>query len=229
MFAIGHFALGYLLGKGSSKFAHVKVNLPLLFAASVLPDVDLLLRFLMHRGPTHSIITIAILMAPFFILYRKQAIPYFAALLSHILIGDFFTGGVQLFWPLSNGTYGILNFEVASMPIAVIELTLFIIITPIMYKLGDLQTLLKPNNKNWSLIIPLGAIIGPLLSFGRGQENALPILLVVPSLCYVILFLYSIFVWLRSKPRISDSTLTERSNEFTSASFRCENNFTDKG
>jgi len=91
--------LGYIFGKTSSKLAKVKVNLPLLLASSVLPDVDLLLRFLTHRGPTHSILTITVLMIPFFVVYRKKTIPYYAAILSHILIGDFFTGGIQLFWP----------------------------------------------------------------------------------------------------------------------------------
>ncbi len=196
-FAIGHFALGYLFGKGSSKLAHIKVNLPLLLAASVLPDVDLLFRFLTHRGPTHSIITITVLMIPFFVVYRKQAVPYYAALLTHILVGDFFTGGVELFWPLSHSLFGALNFEVTSMPIAITELALFLLTLPIMYKLGDLKTLLKPHNKNWGLIIPLGAILGPLLSLGRGQEGSLPILLIVPSLFYISLFAYSMFVWLR--------------------------------
>jgi len=51
MFAIGHFALGYIFGKGTSKLAKVALNLPLLLATSVLPDVDLLFRFLTHRGP----------------------------------------------------------------------------------------------------------------------------------------------------------------------------------
>jgi membrane-bound metal-dependent hydrolase YbcI (DUF457 family) len=199
MFAVGHFALGYLFGKGSSKLARVKVNLPLLLAASVLPDVDLLLRFLMHRGPTHSILTITVLMIPFFVVYRKQAIPYYAALLSHILIGDFFTGGIELFWPLSHNWFGALNFQVNSLTIAATELSLFLLTLPLMYKLGDLQTLLKPNSKNWALIIPLGAILGPLLSLGRGQESALPALLIVPSLFYVCLFAYSLFVWIRAK------------------------------
>lgn len=199
MFAIGHFALGYLFGRGTSKLAHVKVNLPLLLAASILPDVDLLFRFLTHRGPTHSIITITVLMIPFFVVYRKQAIPYFAALLSHILIGDFITGGVELFWPISHSLFGVLNFDVISMPIAVTELALFLLTLPVMYILGDLKTLLKPHNKNWALIIPLGAILGPLLSLGREQENAIPILLVVPSLFYIALFSYSILVWLRAR------------------------------
>ena len=67
-----------------------------------------------------------------------------------------------------------------------------------MYKLGDLQTLLKPKNKSWALIIPLVATLGPLLAVGRGQEGALPALLVVPSLFCAGLFVYSLFVFLRA-------------------------------
>ena len=177
----------------------MKVNLPLLLMASVLPDVDLLLRFLMHRGPTHSLVAITVLMIPFFVVYRKQAIPYYAAMLSHILIGDYFTGGIELFWPLSQGWFGALNFDVASMPVAVTELGLFVLTIPIMYKLGDLKTLLNPHNKNWALIIPLGAAVGPLLSAGRGQENSLPTLLAISSLFFIILFAYSIVLWLRNR------------------------------
>ena len=199
MFAVGHFALGYLFGKGSSKLARVKVNLPLLLAASVLPDIDLILRFLMHRGPTHSILTITALMIPFFVVYHRQAIPYYAALLTHILIGDFFTGGIELFWPLSQHWFGAINLQVNSLPVAALELSLFLITLPLMYKLGDLQTLLKPHNKNWALIIPLGAILGPLLLLGRGQESALPTLLIVPSLFFVCLFAYALYVWIRDK------------------------------
>jgi membrane-bound metal-dependent hydrolase YbcI (DUF457 family) len=191
--------LGYLAGKGSSKIAKVKVNLPLLLTASVLPDVDLILRFLMHRGPTHSIITITVLMIPFFAVYRKQAIPYYAALLTHILIGDFFTGGIELLWPLSQNWFGALNLAVNSLTIEVTELILFTFTLPIMYKLKDLQSLFKAHNKNWVLIIPLGAVLGPLLALGRAGETAIPILLVIPSLFYVVLFAYSIFVELKEK------------------------------
>jgi membrane-bound metal-dependent hydrolase YbcI (DUF457 family) len=197
MFAIGHFALGYLFGKGSSKFVKVKLNLPLLLATSVLPDIDLLFRFLVHRGPTHSIITISILMIPFFIIYRKQAVPYFAAMLTHILIGDFFTGGVMLFWPLSHDLFGALNFEVTSLSNQIIELVLFLLVMPAMYRMGDFQTLLKPHNNNWALIIPLGSVIGPLISLGRGPEGSLPTLLIVPSLFLIALFAYSLSISLR--------------------------------
>ncbi|HUK85812.1 MAG TPA: metal-dependent hydrolase [Candidatus Acidoferrum sp.] len=191
---MGHFALGYLLGKGSSKLAKVKVNLPLLLTASVLPDVDLILRFLMHRGPTHSFITITVLMIPFFAVYRKRAIPYYAALLSHILIGDFFTGGIELLWPISQNWFQALNYAVTSLPIQITELALFAVTLPIMYKLKDLQSLFKGHNMNWVLIIPLGAVIGPLFALGRGGESALPSLLVIPSIFYIVLFTYSILI-----------------------------------
>jgi membrane-bound metal-dependent hydrolase YbcI (DUF457 family) len=185
-----------LVGKGSGKFAKVKLNLPLLFAASVLPDIDLLLRFLMHRGPTHSFLAITALMIPFFIIYRKQAIPYYAALLSHIFLGDYFTGGIELFWPVSHGWFGALNFDVTSLPIASVELAFFLITIPIMFKLGDLQSFLKPNNRSWALIIPFGATLVPLLALGRGVENTLPLLLAVPSIFYISLFAYSLLIWL---------------------------------
>ena len=172
--------------------------MPLLFAASVLPDIDLLLSFLMHRGPTHSLITITALMIPFFVIYRRQAIPYYAAALSHMLIGDFFTQGSQLFWPLSNGWFGALNIDPSSLTSVIAELVLFSLTLPIMYKLGDLQTLWKSHSKNWALIVPYVAVLGPLLSIGRDPEIALPTLLVVPSLFYTGLFAYSIFVELRA-------------------------------
>jgi membrane-bound metal-dependent hydrolase YbcI (DUF457 family) len=209
MFAIGHFALGYIMGKSSSKLTKVKINLTLLLLASVLPDIDLLLRFIMHRGPTHSLITITLLMIPFFVVYRKQAIPYYAALLSHILIGDLFTSGIQLFWPLSNSLFGVLDIDVASLSTAITELTLFSLTLPIVYKLGDLQTLLKPHNKNWALIIPLGTVLGPLLTISRDLDAALPTLLIVPSLFFVILFAYSIFVELKVKHKKDKYKLTK--------------------
>jgi len=170
------------------------VNLPLLLTASVLPDVDLILRFLMHRGPTHSFITITVLMIPFFAVYRKRAIPYYAALLSHILIGDFFTGGIELLWPISQNWFQALNYAVTSLPIQITELALFAVTLPIMYKLKDLQSLFKGHNMNWVLIIPLGAVIGPLFALGRGGESALPSLLVIPSIFYIVLFTYSILI-----------------------------------
>jgi membrane-bound metal-dependent hydrolase YbcI (DUF457 family) len=199
MFAIGHFALGYLTGKATSKLAHVKINLPLLLAISVIPDMDLLFGSLMnHRGLTHSVITIGIFSIPFFIKYKKAMLPYLAALLSHVFLGDFFTGGIEFLWPLSKTAFG-LTLPVNSALITIVELTLFCISLPLMYKLDDIQTLFKPANHNFLLIICCGATIGPLFWLAQGFYDSISLLLVVPSLIWLSIFAYSILIDIRFK------------------------------
>jgi membrane-bound metal-dependent hydrolase YbcI (DUF457 family) len=203
LFGIGHFALGYLTGKGSSKFFKAKMNLPLILVVSVLPDIDLILQFInpelfMHRGPTHSIITFTILMLPLFIIYKKQVVPYYAALLSHSLIGDYFTGGIELVWPISKGWFG-LNIDVRDMGSIIAELTLFTTMSVIMLRSKDLQSLLKSQRSHLALIIAFGAVLGPLLSAGRSSEASLPALLVIPSLFWLVIFAYLILVELKHR------------------------------
>jgi membrane-bound metal-dependent hydrolase YbcI (DUF457 family) len=193
LFAIGHFAIGYLTGKASARELKVQLNMPLLLTASVIPDIDLILGFLQHRGPTHSLITIIVLTVPLLLLYRKTAIPYSIALASHSLIGDFFTGGSQLFWPLSTEWYGALNIDVNSLTSALLELILFVVSTAVMFKAGDLRKIVKDKYKI-ALLLPFGAVLGPLLSAGRGSEYSLPLLLVIPSLFYLAIFVYSMLV-----------------------------------
>src|SRR3972149_4781364 len=111
MFAVGHMSLAYLLGKASSKTLKVNPNIPVLLVLSILPDIDIVFQTItgvtLHRGPAHSLIIAIILFAPFFIRYRKRAIPYFLAYSSHFL-GDFFIGGqLQLFWPLTPNNFGL--------------------------------------------------------------------------------------------------------------------------
>jgi membrane-bound metal-dependent hydrolase YbcI (DUF457 family) len=202
MYAIGHFAVGYLLGKGSSKLLKTKISLPLLLMASVLPDIDLILErvnydLFMHRGPTHSFITLTVLMIPFFVFYRKKAVPYYVALLSHSLIGDLFTGGIELFWPISSNWFAALHLSVNSVINVSAELSLFFIALAIMYKAKDLQTLLEPNHQNYALIVAGGAALGPLLSTSGGFESSLPLPLVAPSLFWIVLFAYSLYLQLR--------------------------------
>ena len=193
MFAIGHFAIGYLIGKASARKLEVQLNMPLLLTASVIPDFDLLLRFLVHRGPTHSLITIIVLTVPFLLYYRKTAVLYSVALASHSLIGDFFTGGTQLFWPLSTEWYGALNIDVNSFSNALLELVLFVVSIAVMFKTGDLPKIVK-DKYIIALLLPFGAVLGPLLSAGRGPEYSLPLLLVIPSLFYLAIFAYSMLV-----------------------------------
>ena len=43
-FAVGHFAIGYLLSKATGKFLKVDVNVPLVLVLAIIPDTDIVLR-----------------------------------------------------------------------------------------------------------------------------------------------------------------------------------------
>ena len=200
MFAVGHMAIAYLLGKGSSKVLRAKFNIPLLLVLSILPDVDIIYDFFtgsdLHRGPTHSIVVSLIAFIPLFIIYRKQAIPYFLALISHPLIGDFFIGGrVQLLWPFSTTQYGL--HELGSYYIGItdpvnitLELSLFVIATLVLYKSGDWKVFFKSNKTNLVLFIP---IITVLLPSTIGYPFSAPLLLTAPTLAIAHLFYLVLF------------------------------------
>ncbi|MGC9346189.1 MAG: hypothetical protein ACP5ER_05315, partial [Candidatus Bathyarchaeales archaeon] len=78
-FAVGHFAFGYILSKTSAKALKTKLNIPLVLTLSVIPDVDILIPILEHRGPTHSIIMACLVFIPIFAIYHKKATPYLIA------------------------------------------------------------------------------------------------------------------------------------------------------
>ena len=67
MLAVGHMALAYLLGKPTAKFLKVSANVPILMVLSILPDIDILFEgYVMHRGPTHSVVVAALAFIPLF-------------------------------------------------------------------------------------------------------------------------------------------------------------------
>ena len=164
-------SIAYLLGKGSSKPLRYKPNIPLLMVLSIIPDVDIFFDFLtgsqLHRGPTHSVIVAIIAFIPFFIIYRKKAIPYFLALISHPLIGDFFIGGkLELLWPFSNAQFGLHEiggpYISIYMPIdGIIELILFIVAIVLLVKSNDLKVFFTAHKSNLLLIIPLLTVLLP--------------------------------------------------------------------
>ena len=192
MFAIGHFGISYMMGKASSCLLDVKLNLGLLFSISVLPDIDLLLfSFVKHRGPLHSIFFSLLVCLPFFIIYQKKVLPYFVALLSHSLIGDIFSGGLQLFWPFSANWVYVLDFPVRGSVSVVMEFIIFIVTAFVIIVSKDYKKLLFVRSRRFYWLIPFGAVLIPLLSTFGNYAN-LPFLLVVPSLFYLVLFSYSL-------------------------------------
>jgi len=196
MYAVGHLALGYLSGKTASKILNTNVNIPLLFLVSVLPDVDLLIPGLEHRGPLHSAIIFCLLFLPIFILFKKRAIPYFVALIQHILIGDYLTGGTQLLWPITTNLYPSgLGIEITSLTNILIEWILFLTSTAILFKTKDAWLLFRQHPSNMILAVPvLTALLPTLLSFPLYVSPEL----VIPHLIYMVLFTFSILVDLKA-------------------------------
>jgi len=193
-------AIAYLLGKGTSKSLHVKLNIPILLVLSILPDIDIFYDFLtgsaIHRGPTHSIIIAALAFIPFFVIFRKKAIPYFLALISHPLIGDFLVGGrLQLFWPLSTNQYGLHELggpyiDIFSPVNIILELSLFIVATIVLYKTGDWKVFFSRNKTSLILIIPVATVLLPS-TIGYPFSNSL--LLSEPILALAHLFYLALF------------------------------------
>ena len=106
MYPLGHFAVSYFTVNLMKPIVDEDYNLFLVWFISVLPDFDIFLSsIVVHRGSTHSLVAMIVLFTPFYLYYRR-GFKYLAALLSHSLIGDYFTAyGVQLFWPLNNRWY----------------------------------------------------------------------------------------------------------------------------
>lgn len=210
MFAVGHFAFGYILCRLTAKATKTKLNIPLVITLSVIPDIDILLMpFLEHRGPTHSIIVSIIVFIPMFIIWRKSAFPYFIALIQHSLVGDFIAGGrTQLLWPLTHQLYGIEICIKSSANIS-LEWIAFLASTMIMLKTKDIQTLLQPHNSNLILSIPTFTVLLPtFLAFPLD----VPLALIPPHIIFLALFSISLLIDLK---QILRNTLKKREKRNT--------------
>jgi membrane-bound metal-dependent hydrolase YbcI (DUF457 family) len=194
-------ALAYLLGKASAKLLKVNFNIPLILVLSIIPDIDIIFDFLLkseiHRGPTHSIIIAILVFIPFFVLFRQKAVPYFAALASHSLIGDFIIGGqIQMLWPLSTSEFGLaeLGFPYINIynPITIaLEFALFAIALIIMLKTRDLLRFFRKSKVNLILVIPIFTVLLPTFA---SYPISVPIWLVLPHLCYLVVFSISVLI-----------------------------------
>lgn len=191
-FAVGHLALGYLSGRLSAKALSTRINVPMCFTLSVLADVDILFeQFIEHRGPTHSLVTAFVVFAPFFVLFRKRAVPYFLAFVQHSFIGDYLTGGrIQLLWPLSTQYYGFSMSIMSSTSVA-LEWLLFIVSLLVMLRAGDVNGFFKAHDSSLILSIPTFAVLMPtILSF----PLSVPVWLIPPHLIYTFMFLVAVIL-----------------------------------
>lgn len=190
MFAVGHFAFGYVLAKLTTRATKTEINIPVVLTLSVIPDIDLLVPFVEHRGPFHSVVMAAIIFMPVFALYRRKALPYFVALIQHSLIGDYIVGGVQLLWPLTQQPYG-LGISIFSLANITLEWLLFLAAAMVMLKTKDTMVLFQPHGSNMILAVPIFTVLLPtFLAF----PLHVPMALVPPHIIYLILFLTSLLI-----------------------------------
>ena len=190
MYAVGHIAIGYLTGKATGKLFRVNPNIPLIFVASVIPDVDILIPGLVHRGPTHSIILITLIFLPLFILYRGKVLPYFIAVTQHPLIGDYITGGTKLLYPLTENYYG-LHVNVESRINIATEWTFFLLSTLVLIETKDLESLFRPHRTHMLLAIPLLSLLLPTLA---KFPTYVPKELFIPHIAYILVCVVSILI-----------------------------------
>ena len=190
-FAVGHLALGYISSKASAKLLKTELNIPLILTLSILPDIDILIPFLTHRGPTHSVLVAFVVFLPLFAVFRKKAVPYFLALLQHSLISDYIAGGqIQLLWPVTIQQYG-MGIGIKSQTNMAIEWIAFLAATIVMFKAKDLAVLFQPHNSNLILTIPTFTVLLPtFLSFPLD----VPQWLILPHLIYLSIFSASIII-----------------------------------
>jgi len=124
MYIPGHLALGYFAAILTGKETGNRHRLIIVWFFSMLPDVDLLLPFMSHRGATHSLATALAMTA--LTLYRRDLLTYAAAQASHIIVGDLVTGGSPLMWPLTDDYLGFGFLPMPSLPEIAVEILLFI-------------------------------------------------------------------------------------------------------
>lgn len=107
MYPIGHIGLGIIVGMIFGHFFKEQINLYFIIIFSIIPDIDIVIPFVHHRGPLHSIFILSILYVPIYAIIRQKT--YYFVLISHLL-GDVITSyGVQLFYPISNDFVKIPN------------------------------------------------------------------------------------------------------------------------
>ena len=197
-FAVGHMALGYILGKGSARLVKTNLNIPLVLVLSVIPDIDILAEridglgsMIPHRGPIHSVIVALVVFIPIFIIYHKAALPYFIALIQHALIGDFFIGGqLELFWPITQQKFGFPT-RIDSIQNVGLELSLFSVSIILLLATKDLYKMFQPHKSNLILAIPTFTVLLPTF---REYPLQVPILMIPPHVIYMIIFAVSIMI-----------------------------------
>jgi len=160
LYLLGHMALGYLFAWVVARGRRQTLVVWVALTAAVLPDFDLLFGGfgLAHETYTHSLVVWAP-MVLLLVTWRSGSLPYVAALLQHIVVGDFLIGSIPLLLPLSGAGFG-LGLGMPSMPDALIEFSSLLIMVVVMVRSGDLRRLMSGSREGALMVVPLVSMVG---------------------------------------------------------------------
>ena len=165
---------GYITGKVTASPLRIPVNPYLLLFLAALPDIDLVLGIfgIQHRTWTHSVLLWSIAFTPIFIKYKKIAIPYFVAVISHIIFGDAIVGRNNPIWPIGNFNFS-LGYGLMSIQNIALEATGLVIFLSWILKSKDARVMFFARTKRnlWSVlpIVPLAGFLLFTYSFNAGS------------------------------------------------------------
>jgi hypothetical protein len=155
MYLLGHIAIGYLVAWTVARWRREKLVLWLAFTVGIVPDYDILFRglSLVHHTYTHSLLVWAPVVIAL-VWWRRETLPYMAAILSHLLIADFLVSSVPLLLPLSDVSFG-LSLGMPSAADALLESSSLFLMLLVMWLSGDLRRTLSGERVNSLMVVPL--------------------------------------------------------------------------
>ena len=184
MFAVGHMSVAYLLTRGLKRGRWQSMSMPLVWASSLLPDLDLLIPGINHMGPTHSIIFAIAAFLPLFLYKGKEVTPYFLGYASHTVLGDLITNrGVWFLWPLTQRRFEVpLPFTCKHTFSTNLELALFGLFFLVFIITKDYASELYSSGMRPLSLIPFIALLVPVVF---GFPITVPLRLVPPHLVFM--------------------------------------------
>jgi hypothetical protein len=156
-----------------------KLFVPAILMLGVVPDIDLFFgRFgVVHHTFTHSFIFWLVIFAPFLLVFRRESIPYLAAVVQHFAFGDLLVGRVMILWPLSSSYFG-LNIAMPSVLDVALETTGLLLAAGIIIFNGDLRRLLSVDMHNIPMFLPFLALLASMLFFAVDRP-------IIPLVAYI--------------------------------------------
>lgn len=164
MYILGHIGLGYIAFKLINRNKDYDVSIALLY--SLLPDIDILLPYIEHRGPTHSLLFPTFILIIYLILDPSKfsySIPIYTHIFADIIAQPITYGYMKLLWPINNKIYQINPIVIMrTNQEAYLEIFIFII-SAILFIKSDYKQFINRSKSYVLLLIIIPLTISSLL------------------------------------------------------------------